>query len=72
MFLLPKRKIKKSVGLTGSQASFKYFTALMYLRTGIYHDQSLHDTQAQRRSVINHCRHTLAMAVLVLTQKGIE
>ncbi|KAH0000793.1 hypothetical protein KCU78_g15200, partial [Aureobasidium melanogenum] len=53
-------------------ASFQYSTAMVYLHTSMYKGQRNHMSTAQRKEVANHCRHILAMAALVIAEKGTE
>lgn len=45
---------------------------MVYLHTSMYRGQRIHMTPAQRKEVANHCRHILAMAALVVAEKGTE
>lgn len=45
---------------------------MVYLHTSMYRGQRNHLPVAQRKEVANHCRHILAMAALVVAEKGTE
>ncbi|TIA40857.1 hypothetical protein D6C78_02231 [Aureobasidium pullulans] len=53
-------------------ASIEYSTAMVYMHTSMYRGQRLHNTSAQRKEIASHCRHILAMAALVIAEKGTE
>ncbi|KAI5268205.1 hypothetical protein E4T47_07806 [Aureobasidium subglaciale] len=53
-------------------ASLQYSTAMVYLHTSMYRGQRVYNSPAQRKEVATHCRHILAMASLVIAEKGIE
>lgn len=45
---------------------------MVYLHTSMYRGQRMHMTSAQRKEVANHCRQILAMAAMVVAEKGTE
>ncbi|KAI5206427.1 hypothetical protein E4T39_02453 [Aureobasidium subglaciale] len=53
-------------------ASLQYSTAMVYLHTSMYRGQRVYNSPAQRKEVATHCRHILAMASLVIAEKGTE
>lgn len=73
-FSLPGQNIRceENTKLTNLQASIEYSTAMVYMHTSMYRGQRLHNTSAQRKEIASHCRHILAMAALVIAEKGTE